>query len=283
MSSWLAARLRDDMAFATGSATLVQLITDLQALMREQGWACGRVEMLDEYPRTRLDITRAIRPLASSAGGVLGLLSVSSSGRYRGLMQAVLASTAESQDNWSMVVLVDKTSSNADRDLVSEPAGVDDERVSTWTAVADAGLDTLDASACTWCRDNKRAPVVMIDPRSFEALALPGVSLMTPDTTSARASRDFWQRCPATGAIGVEVEPFQGPSRVSRPKSARMGVRIHFDRLLSEPEALARAAADRVAALRDQGLSFASCDVVVVPAEDTNFGGFEELYEALAE
>ena len=293
VSSWLAARLRDDMALVADSATLVPLITDLQALMREQGWTCGRVEMLDEYPRTRLDITRAVRPLASSAGGVLGLLSVSSSGRYRGLMHSVLASTAASQKNWSMVVMVDKTASNPDRELLSEPAGVDDERVSTWTAVADAGLDPLDADSCTWCRDNKRASLVRIDPRNFEALALPGVSLMTPDTVSARASLDLWQRCHATGAIGVEVEPFQGPSRVARPKSVLMGVRIHFNRLLSQPEELSQAVAERISAIRQRGgkpggagdrmLDFSGCDVVVVPTDDANIRGFEHLYETLKE
>lgn len=292
LTSWIAARLRDQMAIAADSATLVPLITDLQAVMGGQGWTPGRVEMLDEYPRTRLDIARAVQPLAQSPGGILGLLSVNSSGRYRGLMQEVLADCAP--DNWSLVVLVDKTSSGYDRDLASIPSGSDVDRVATWTSVRDQALDQVEAGRCAWCRDNLRAPVVRIDPRSFEAVALPGEAFMMPDTVAARATLGFWENCFATAAIGVQCDPASGASLVARPKSTLMAVRIHLDRLLSDPEKLVATIATRVtdiqrSAASRQGnhldqrkpLDFTGCDAVLVSADERRLPGYDALYAGL--
>lgn len=283
LSTWIASRLRDGTAIVADSATLVPLVSDLHALIELSGWEPGRVEMLDEYPRTRFDVMRAIRPLQAAKGGVLGLLSVNASGRYRDLMLETLSSTARNPDDWSMIVLVDKSRGVSDSTYAGTAEGDGDERVSTWVAVSDQELNPLDASSCELCRRNERAQIVRIDPRTFEALALPGVLLMTPDVPAARRSVGLWDSCFASRALGVQVNPAPGPSAISRPEGF-LGVRVHFDKLLTADhrEALCDRISERLRDIRreseEQTLDYRGCDGVVVSRSDAEQPGFGEVF-----
>lgn len=258
LSTWLTSRLRDGMSIVADSATLLPLVTDLSALISEREWGLAGVEMLDEYPRTRFDITRAARKQLKARGGTLGLLSVSASGTYRELMIESLASSSRAgEENWSLVVLVQKGGS-ADATFPPTAEGTGEERTSTWLALSDQGLNPLDAATCQWCKDNARAQIVRIDPRTFEALALPGHYLLTPNVTAARQSIGFWDHCALTHAVDVEVQPAPSPSIVARPEKLRMGVAIRVNRLMDSPEAFIKAIDKRIDAANKEGQEYAS-------------------------
>ena len=288
VSSWLASRLSDGLAVVADSATLIPLVTDLGALMTAAGWTPGPAEMLDEYPRTRLDVLRVVRPLFA-APAVLALLSVSSSGVYLNLVVESMQRASTEPDSWSLTVLADRVSRQADRVFRPVATGVDEERVDTWVIIGDPSFDQLEAAPGRLCRDPERAQVVRIDPRSFEAMVLPAVRLLMPDFVAARDTVDWWEACFKHGAVGVQVEPGQGAAVVARPKDDLLGVRIHVDRLLQADlgDALARRLADMrqgsPAILQFDGTSvdYSKCDGVIVSAEEYAQDGSNPVFDVL--
>ncbi|KUH70844.1 hypothetical protein AU184_25945 [Mycolicibacterium novocastrense] len=297
LSTWLTSRLRDGMSIVADSATLLPLVTDLSALVVSRGWELTGVEMLDEYPRTRFDITRAARKQLKARGGTLGLLSVSASGTYRQLMIDSLASSSRpGEENWSLVVLVQK-GGGADETFSPSASGAGTERTSIWLGVSDQGLNPLDAATCQWCKDNTRAQVVRIDPRTFEALALPGHYLLTPNVTAARQSVKFWDHCAETHAVDVEVQPAESPSIVARPEKHRMGVAIRVARLMTKPNEFIERLGKRMDALETEAaetarlagkdyrspFEYEALDGVVVSKYDAELPNFEQVFAYLKE
>lgn len=288
IASWLASRLCDGLAIVADSATMVPLMTDLAALTTAAGWTVGPAEMLDEYPRTRLDVLRVIRPLFA-APAVLALLSVSSSGNYQDLVVESMHRASTESDSWSLTVLANRVSRQADRMFRPAATGVDEERVDTWIAIGDTSFDQLEAATCRLCRDPERAQVVRVDPRSFEAMVLPAVRLLMPDFVAARDTVDWWEACFEYGAVGVEVEPSQGAAVVARPKDDLLGVRIHVDRVLKADlsKALARRLADMrqggAAALQFDGaiIDYSACDGVIVSTEEYDPDGPNPAFDAI--
>jgi hypothetical protein len=251
ITSWLTPRMRDKQAIAADSATLVPLITDVHAVLATRGWRPGRVEMLDEYPRTKLDISRVIVPLRADSGGVLALMSVNSSGGYRGLFLDGLESAfGTNKADWSMVVMVDKTIDRGDEAFHTADT-IPDDRVSTWCAFSEDATSGINEASCRWCKNPDMAQVVRIDPRTFEALVLPEVDRQMPSFAAARAATDFWNLCNEQGAVGHTAYPVSSPSAVSRPKGERMGVLIDNVALLASTT-LATRVAERVARIHDK-------------------------------
>jgi hypothetical protein len=245
--------------------------------------------MLDEYPRTRLDVMRVVRPLLA-APAVIALLTVSSSGSYRDLIVDALTRASIDPDSWSLSVLIDKSSAARSRTFRADADGQDEERVDTWSWVQDAPLDPVAASRCRLCHDGTRAQVVKIDPRSFEALALPGVRLLMPDVTAARQSLGWWQTCFEHAAIGIEVEPGRGAAAVSRPKADLLGVRFHLrDLLRSDLADVLRRRLEEMrpgpgaASLIDdrRQVDFSGCDGVVLSSEEVDDQLMNPAFEVL--
>jgi hypothetical protein len=290
IASWLTPRLRDQLGIVADSATLIPLVTDLRSLMELRGWRIGSVETLDEYPRTSFDLSSAVRPLRAGRGGVLGLLSVSSSGAYRDLMMQALQNETD-PDTWSLVVLVSKRQAGADRYYVPEGVGSGTERVTTWVAVEDGATDRLKDGSCRWCQVHDRVQLVRIDPMSFEALALPGHRLITPDVQAARAALGLWQSCDFARAVGVAMPPEAGPSNISRPKSASMSVIVDFSQLLGHGlDELKLQVGQRLSELSkaNEALDFGTtkdelppCDGVLVSSFDLARPNFREFFNFL--
>ena len=285
LSSWLAAALRDGSGLLLDSGTLTPLVVQLQAFQTARGWGTGPVEVLDSYPRTRIDAARAARTMRRSPTSVLGLLSVSSSGAVRDLMAEALRDALPSGVDWSMTVMVDRTHPS-DREL---SVGVLSD-VSTLLGIDDSRLDGLNAANCQLCRSHTVAPLVRIDPRSFDPHVLPDPELLMPSTKDGRANARLWDACDTTGSIGVAATPHSSASR-SRPKGQLLGVRVHFEDLLGH-EAFLLALDDRLGDLLSQdqaslrGDSFElkelrTCDVVVVTPEDRAMPGFDLTWTAL--
>jgi hypothetical protein len=281
LATWLTPRLRDEQAIVADSASLVPLITEIQALIRRHGWTPGPVEMLDEYPRTRLDINRVIRPLLSSSGGALGLMSVNSSGRYQGMFMSTLEQTFGDAD-WSMVVIVSKTDEVGDRVFICTDDDVLGHPVSTWLGFSDKFGVSMADSACTWCKDPKKSQLVRIDPRTFEALALPDVALLMPSFHAATQSTAFWDLCNTADAIGALARPADSPSTVSRPKLGLMNVLVEHELLLGCDDLVSVVSA-RLDDLEKEGKrpDYSQCTAVVVSKWDASLPRFEERFDAL--
>jgi hypothetical protein len=297
IASWLTPRLRDGIGVVMDSASLIPLATDLASLLSQRGWTAGPVETLDEYPRTGFDVAQAVRPLQASQGGVLGLLSVSSSGHYRDLMFNALNDQGRPSNSWSMVVIVDKGDGGTDRLFATDDGGTGIDRVSTWLEVEDGATDRLSDGSCRWCATHERVQLVRIDPMSFEALALPGHRLITPDVVAAKDSVGLWQSCDAAEAVGVAMPPESGPSIVARPKSARMSVIVDWSQLLEKGlDELQTQVLGRLVELRKAGESFdfsyrtkfmsgteplPACDGVLVSTHDLERPGFRKFFDFL--
>lgn len=289
VTSWLTPRLRDGQAIAADSATLVPLITDIHAVLATRGWRPGRVEMLDEYPRTKLDISRVIVPLRQESGGVLALMSVNSSGGYRGLfIEGLEAAFRANPNDWSMVVVVDKTVERGD-ETFHTAATIPEDRVSTWCAFSEESASGVAESSCRWCKNPDMAQVVRIDPRTFEALVLPEVDRQMPSVPAARATTAFWNLCNTQGAVGHTAYPVASPSSVSRPKGERMGIFIDHVALLESTE-LAAAVEDRVTKLRkkyadagqhERRIEYSGYDAVLVSSYEAGLPNFENRLSEL--
>ncbi|WGY01811.1 hypothetical protein QI633_25160 [Nocardioides sp. QY071] len=289
IATWLTPRLRDGQAIVADSASLVPLVLELQSMTRREGWTRGPVEMLDEYPRTQLDINRVVRPLRRGGGGALALMSVNSSGRYQDMFMSALRDHLEPGD-WSMVVLVNKTDSDSDREYLPADDDLVADPVSTWLGLADEAGRSVPQSSCPWCRDNRKAQVVRIDPRTFEALALPDVDLLMPSVPAARNSTRFWDLCNKADAVGVRAKPADSPSNVSRPKSGLMSVYIDFERLLNCPQ-FTEFVTERIEKARDEAKAesktglptfrYDNCKIVLISAYEAEKPGFAERFGEL--
>jgi hypothetical protein len=251
VTSWLTPRMRDKQAIVADSATLVPLITDLHAVAATRGWRAGRVEMLDEYPRTKLDISRVIMPMRQESGGVLALMSVNSSGRYRGMfLDGLDAAFVGEPADWSMVVIVDKTQADGDELFPMNGVSIPDA-VTTWSGFAESDASGVPEARCPWCKKSGMAQVVRIDPRTFEALVMPDVDRQMPSVVSAKASTTFWELCDGTGALGHTAFPVQSPSSISRPKAKAMSLLVDNVALL-ESTSLAAEVAKRIDQIHEE-------------------------------
>lgn len=293
LASWLASQLRPKVGILTDSGTMTPLVIQLHALARlREGWTPGQVEVLDDYPRTRLDALRAARRLRGEADGTLGILSVSSSGRVRDLMAEALRTTAVADDSWALHVLADKVHSTDEcYEAEVPPDAREDQRVFTWLGLADPSVVATDGDSCELCRDNRRAPRVRIDPRTFDTLLLTDAELVTPDTFDGAENKELWEAADTAGAIAVQVEPHEAASR-TRPKGELMAVRVQFEKLLPNGDFL-KHLSDRLAQLRGldgEQLRKSSCPAfnelgkvegVIVPSTDLEVDSFGPTWEVV--
>jgi hypothetical protein len=280
MTSWLTPRMVDGLGLVAESSTLNPLLTDIHAVMAQAELQPGPVEVLDEYPRTQLDVDRAVRSLAVSIGGVLGLLSVNGSGRYRDMIYAALQSIATPARPWSMIVLVDNWRGTVDGSFVgrvrAEAEGAD--RISTWHSVSSTATNPL-TDECSLCKSFARAPLVTVDPRSYEVLALPSPELVTPDTFDAGSNVDFWQSCFESEALGHSTISLSATA--GRSKDRKLTIRVDWAKLTPN-EAFVRRVVERLRAASNLDRLRAT-DEILVDHEDVQKPGFEDLYNAVAD
>ncbi|WP_155943376.1 hypothetical protein [Mycobacterium sp. UM_WGJ] len=278
LASWMVDRLRDDLTIIADTADLIPLVVHLQAIARSRGWQSIKTEVLDEYPRTRADLFNAIRAGRKSANALI-LFSVNASGTYRDTMHDIATSTFRSATEWSMVVLVDKTSTPEATGYYAK----DSEEITTWLGLAIPPKPSPhNPTECKLCVDPDRSQVVMIDPRTFEAVALPGANLIMPDTASAKASRLFWTACSDAGSIEFLSYPADSPSLAAREKEGVMDLKINT-RGLWASDGFIRALVSRLKILdRDSAAkAMRLCDGIVVSAYDFETPNFDRVLEIL--
>lgn len=270
LASWLHAGLCADMGLIFDTGTMTPVAQALQAAAIQAELALGPVAMLDNYPRTGVDLDAVIDRVAGDHGRVSVALTISSSGSLLERVLAALARKGPSLEHVGVHVLVAKSGRQ-----------VDD--VETWTPLP--GQDPLvsrgsrDEIGCTLCRQPGRAPLVPINPFSFDAMLPSQLRQIVPDVEDPGANRSLWEAANRAGALEVERE---GNAALRRYRSARvaMGIVVRPEKLLANAE-FQTELADRVRrAQREQGMS-SRTDLVLVPEHEASDEHFPAFWEAL--
>lgn len=230
LATWLARYLSDDLAIFSDSASLVSLILALQSIAISANLPEPQTIILDEYPSTILETYRSAK-FAKRKRQVLVILSVNATGRYLEILRSVAdRKSRDSADRSDAVVLVNKQLSWSHASLNNKQDFV------SWVGLSAKIPNPMDSAECKWCRDSVTTQIVRIDPRSYEAVALPGTNLVTPNYQAAEDVTKFWTSCFNSDAIGVVTVPSASQSFEARSKSEIMNIRIDFGKLLASPE-----------------------------------------------
>ncbi|MBP3083098.1 hypothetical protein [Mycolicibacterium fortuitum] len=278
LTSWMVDRLRDDLTIVADTADLIPLVIQLQNIASTKSWHSVRSEVLDEYPRTRADLFNAIRAGRKSAHALI-LFSVNASGTYRDTMHDIATSTFKSATEWSMIVLIDKTSAAE----VTGYYAKDSENFTTWYGLAiPPSPGPHNPAECKLCTDPDRSQVVLIDPRTFEAVALPGANLIMPDTSAAKAGRLFWTACSEATSVEVLSYPAESPSVAAREKEGLMDLKINTTSLWESQEFI-EALRSRLKTLPRDAAAKAMrlCDCIIVSSYDLDLPNFNQVVEIL--
>jgi hypothetical protein len=267
LATWLFPSARNRLGIVTDSAGLTPLILALHSEMRAAGFELGPAVILDDYPRTELDVRSAIRQAADPSGCVLAVLSVSSSGAVRDrLVRAIQAESGSLVSHHEIHVIVDSAPA-----LSSE--------VTVW--LPDEGgtspiAGSLEEGRCRLCRDAARAPLVSIDPTSLTALFESQVRMLVPVVTESRRLSVFWEICDAAGAFGLE-EPPDEAVRGFRPGTGKMAVHIRWDALIRQTS-LAEGVAERISAEQ-----IGEFDLLAVPSHELDRPEASPFWDRVAE
>jgi hypothetical protein len=235
LASWLARRMSPGLSFVLDTGTLSAMAEAARRRMREDGFDPGGVAVLDRYPLTDVDVIGAIEHAAGGEGAVCALLSINSSGAVRDRLFRALSVREAAYGKTSMEVL-------ADRGRAPTSSAFE-----TW---AQLELHTVGSSeqtteqSCELCRDTDRAPLVPIDPTTFDGRLPLQVRLLMPATTPPRRAAVLWERAMAVGAVSVEAE--SSTAVRAHRLDARMGVVVDMGLLLDD-EVFARETAARLA------------------------------------
>lgn len=265
LASWFSPDLTDQTGIIIDSGTLTPLATALHNQMLRGGLKTGRVEVLDNYPRTELDARAAI-DAANTSGRVVSIVSVSSSGRLRDrIVRAVeYAKRTGAVTDARVHVLVD---AGAPVPPIPE--------IETWLpydSIQSFAQRSVNANECSTCRDQGRNATVTIEARSFQGMLPSQIKRLMPHTEAAHLSRPFWEMCDATSAIGIQEKPEEATHLFRAP--GLMAIRIRFEHLLGLPDFATMVAGT----LSDDE---ASADLVLVPAAEAQLTGYDAFYTAL--
>jgi hypothetical protein len=234
--------------------------------MHEQGWKLGPISVLDQYPRTALDAIAAVVN-ANESGRVLGLVSVTSSGRLRDRLWSALQTQAKRLDRSALHVMVD-VAPHPSVESIEQWLPLPDERPLITGAARDR--------KCAACLDADRAPLVRFVGGNFRPVLPTDDLLIMLDTKDAADNLRFWELCESVEAIGLE-EPPQVPHMTSPELNRPMNVRVRFERLLGSvafQKEIERRLADE--------WKEPKCDLVLAPATEADIAGFHDLWAAIA-
>jgi hypothetical protein len=268
LATWLAPELADQVGIVIDTGTMTALVSAIETLLSSHGWSLGPVSILDQYPRTDLDaIGAVVNANSGGASRVLGIISISASGRLRDRLWAAMQSQRDVLEHSSLHILLDT------KRVPPSLEGIDQ-----WLPLpGEAPLisPAVRAGRCDHCLDSRRAPCARIVGAAFRPVLPSDEILLMPDPADARANRSFWEICSEASAVGVEEQP-SSSSQIFRPPRRRMNIRVRFERLVQET-----AFRDAITArLEEESLS-SEHDLVLVPEGERALSGFDEVWAAL--
>jgi hypothetical protein len=269
LASWMHGSLGMDVGFVFDTGTMTPIAQALRLAAVDAGLRLGPAAMLDNYPRTGVDLDTVIDRASGDGGRVVVVLSVSSSGSLRERVLGALHRKGDSLASRQVIVLVDKSG----RCL----AGVE-----TWTPLP--GQEPLarpgasDAAGCVFCRRPGRAPVVPINPFTFDAMLPAQLRQVVPDIKDPSANRPLWEAAQQTGALAVERK---GNIALRRNRSDKvpMGIVMRAQRLIAD-ERFRGELLKRIEKCQDEDAMSRDSDLVLVP-EHEMLDSFPEFWEAV--
>lgn len=278
LASWMHDRLADGVGIVVDTGTLSGMVQALLAAVRSRhDWEAGRVNVLDGYPATAFDVARAVRE-TNAGNGVIGLLSVNSSGRLRGHLLDALATLPDDRPR-ALDVLVNKTEIEAHN---QDANGV---TMRTWhprpSSKPLVSYDAENADVCQLCRNARTASLISVSPRSFDGSLPATLARVTPSVEDARRNRVLWELTDAVeGAIRLDSEPLEAVSEWRPP--GPMPVVFDHERLLRIAEFREAAVAALQEELQRDRANPAHADLVLMPDHEHAMEGRAELIEAMA-
>ena len=205
----------------------------------------GNVHSLDRYPSNSLGLhTRLLD--TTSDNPMLGLISVSDSGGFaERLLNALSALRAPTVRIEQFVSRQQPSAAVISGDPPSQRP-IDDP----WLGLGELESAEPDGQACRWCRNERTARRVTINPRAMSALVLPEPDLIVPDIFDAKRNASVWEQYSRAPDDAVNLV---GPTG-TRPRSD--SVRAQEELIFFEPARLAKTSpaaliADRLAEFED--------------------------------
>lgn len=243
LAGWLLADLDENTGLFLDTGTLTALTQAVELEFLRAGRPTPRVAILDEHARTATDLGALIDDAAGLHGGLLAVVSVSSSGSLVSrLRDQAIGIRGESLVKAKIAVLVDKGIRNPNP-----------SRIDIWTPLEYGAplverLDPHDPTlGCSLCRSS-RAPLVSIDPRNFEMLLPSQFDRILLDLDDPRDNRPLWDAANRTGALSVEQPPVERVASHRIEDKAPMPIKLDLHRLIVDPE-LVEATSERIAEL----------------------------------
>jgi hypothetical protein len=268
----------DDTGLVIDTGTLSAVALAVDSELRRVGRRLGRVVILEHYPRTAIDVQRAVYRAAGDLRRVVAILSVNSSGRLRDRLHTAMALPALALVKQAIEVLVDQSGS------IARPPDLSIQGLDTWTPLeADRPLAqarTFDRN-CELCRDARRSPIVTINPVTFEQEYLPQIKPVTPCFKDPERNHRFWECCSASNALALDEMPDSHAARY-RPRGRRMAVHVRWDPLLENSdfmtEIVKEMRSERLAEHLSRDPDRSGVRLILVPQSDTDRPGFERLW-----
>jgi hypothetical protein len=273
LASWLNEAIQPEMGVVFDTGTLTPLGQAVQLNAQVAGVDLGPVLTLDNYPRTGVDIDAVLDRASGDEGKVLIVLSISSSGSLLERILGALARKGESMPHRRIEILVDKAAAPA-----GEPEGVE-----VWTPLE--GQQPLvprgsrDQIGCPLCRELGRAPLVPINPFTFDALLPTQLTQIVPDTDDPRENRLIWEAAARSKALAVERAPHAALRRY-RSDRVPMGIKMQVERLMPDEEFREALRAKLVDRHERQAMPL-DADLVLTPKHELEGPGFDEFWAAI--
>lgn len=282
LASWLAPYLQDRVGLVLDTGTLTPVAQAVQILMQSADMSLGTVTTLDQYPRAGVDIDEALDRAADVDGDVLVLLSVSSSGILLSRLASAVHRKAESLRSARVVIMVDKggPSSQMSAGLEEKPPDGQWPDTIAWTPLpgqeplAARGTDQPDF--CELCRDPLRAPVIPINPFSFDGMLTAQLRQIVPSISDPQANRDLWeaaQRCRGVAAEGKANDAL----RKYRSDPQRMSLVVRVEGMLNDTSFRSQLC-NLIAARKEADGLRGDADLVLVPQHELDADGFEGFW-----
>lgn len=243
-ATWFYDKLFDQIAVVTESASLIPLVIEIRRVMTMNNLTIAGTITLDEYPRTKFELRQSIENLGVRSG-TLAIMSVNASGRYRDM---ILDTLEASQYEADLVTMVDKSAKAAECSVEPSSLGKSNVRSYRWLGLTDRRRVAPIETGCRHCDESATAQVVKIDPRSFQAMALPGQNLVMPDKNAAMDMAKFFTVCDSLDAIEYNSRS-AAPNR--QKGGATMPIKFDLGKLVGDAQ-FRKLALERLRSQRDQ-------------------------------
>lgn len=268
LASWLQCHLQENVGMIFDTGTLTPIAQALQLQATRAGVEIGPMSMLDDYPRSVLDLGTVIDRVSGDHRKVTFVVSVSSSGSLLERIQAALSAKGRSVEA-ETTTLVSKTGSSS-------------EGVDVWTPLPNqpplVPAGAAGAAGCRLCREPGRAAVVPINPYTFDAMLPSQFDPVVPDIADPADNRGLWEAAERNEALSVERAALPELRRY-RSDKVPMGIKLEAAKMLGDETFRADLRTKVEGLVEKEGLE-RTADLVLVPEHEGRHEGYDAFWEA---